>query len=74
MTKTPAIVKRIVDHLRDFPDGQAVNSAELAWSLNTSAHYLREWSSHPALAPYKTRGSSGNFWGNEKTIREWTNR
>jgi len=72
MTKTPAIVKRMRDYLKQAPDGQIVNSIELALILGTSAHYLREWSSHHELAPFKTRAATGNFWGNEKTIREWS--
>jgi hypothetical protein len=72
MTRTPAIVKRMRDYLKQAPDGQIVNSIELASILGTSAHYLREWSSHPELAPFKTRAATGNFWGNEKTIREWS--
>ena len=72
MTRTPTIVRRIVDYLKDCPDGQAVNSVELASILGTTAHYLREWSSHPELAAYKTRAATGNLWGNQKTIREWT--
>lgn len=67
----PSIVQRIKDYCESCPHGQLVNSIALATILGTTPKYLREWSSHPAIQPFKTRGSEGNFWGAAKTIKEF---
>lgn len=61
----------MIDYCENSPSGQLVNSIELASILGTTPKYLREWASHPEIQKYKTRGASGNFWGDAKTIREF---
>lgn len=72
MTKPlPAIVQRIKSYCESAPHGQLVNSIALATILGTTPKYLREWSSHPAIQQFKTKGLTGNFWGAAKTIKEY---
>lgn len=52
----PAFVRRLKKALDDRYG--EFTSAEMSYILATTPKYIREWSGHPVLQPYKKRGPS----------------
>ena len=62
----PAMVQKMIDAIKWHPC-ENLSSQELANIIGTTPKYLREWTSHPALQPYKGKKGNNTIWHNIKT-------